>query len=253
MKSNPGRESILDVGASVTTADGDETSKGKSWSCPRIEGLVANVYGKGLLPSWEIFNDSSTHNSHGIPKVIALVAGHCIDPGYDTGAPGEREQSKRIADMSSRMLKANGWKILRPDRDARHLTWLEYNDWINQRTREGIPVIEIHGQGKCNGVQGKLTGVIGQRLSLLNKELAKTFGYFPTNWRRLRVARNGGTVLEAFNTDRLKRMSHGERIKAAHNLAAIIAGAVVQAESASTSTADNAVYNGCSLTGCPRE
>lgn len=253
MKSTATQDSVLNVGGSLVAGKKGRIPGVESHPLVRIESLAVDAEGKGLVPSWKIFQNSSSFNKHGIPKVVAVVPGHYIDPGYDTGAPGEREQGKRIADKAAWMLKNCGWQVLRPDRDLHHYSWLEYNHWVNHRTQEGIPVIEIHGQGQCNGIRGQLTGVIGQENTLLNKELASSFGFFPMNWRHLRVARNGGTVLEAFNTDKLKHMSFHRRVQAAHNLAALIASSIVRSEEISTTARQNVVQVGCSLTGCPRE
>lgn len=253
MRSTETQDSILSVGGSLVA--------GRRIGAPcvnyhppvRIESLVVDAEGKGLVQSWKVFQNSSSVNRRGVPKVVALVPGHYIDPGYDTGAPGEREQGRRVADKASWMLKQCGWQVLRPDQDLHHYSWLEYNRWVNHRTLEGIPIVEIHGQGRSSRIQGQLTGVIGQRDAPLNNELASSFGFFPMNWRHLRVARNGGTVLEAFNTDKLKHMTFRQRVQAAHNLAALVASSIVRSEEATTASKQNIVEAGCSLTGCPRE
>mmetsp|Transcript_4875 Transcript_4875/g.31202 ORF Transcript_4875/g.31202 Transcript_4875/m.31202 type:complete len:546 (-) Transcript_4875:1501-3138(-) len=253
MRSTETQDSILNVGGSLVAGRRIGAPEANDHLPAGIESLVVDAEGKGLVQSWKVFQNSASVNRRGIPKVVALVPGHYIDPGYDTGAPGEREQGRRVADKASWMLKQCGWQVLRPDQDLHHYSWLEYNHWVNRRTLEGIPIVEIHGQGRSSRIQGQLTGVIGQRDAPLNNELASSFGFFPMNWRHLRVARNGGTVLEAFNTDKLKRMTFRQQVQAAHNLAALIASSIVRSEEASTASKQNAVEAGCSLTGCPRE
>ena len=77
-----------------------------------------------------------------------MVGGHWIDPGPDTGAPGERALNLAIADAVTRKLSRKGWVVWRPDRNAKEGSWQDYLDWVGRQTVRGVPVVEIHGQGK---------------------------------------------------------------------------------------------------------
>lgn len=70
--------------------------------------------------------------------------------------------------MAARLGRA-GWRVLRPDRDAPHLMWEEYINWVSARTLRGVPVIEIHGQGPEAHTEGAVWGVIGDARTPLNK------------------------------------------------------------------------------------
>lgn len=141
-------------------------------------------------------------------REVAVVGGHWIDPGGDTGAPGEREVNLHIADRVTQKLSALGYAVWRPEYNSRSgrqaYTWLEYLDWVGDRTREGVPVVEVHGQGRVGGIPA--VGVIGCPHSPLNAELARVFGHYPTDHVRRGVPRHGGTIVEAFDTDELREV-----------------------------------------------
>ena len=66
----------------------------------------------------------------------------------------------------------DGWRVLRPERDAPSLRWEDYLQWAGAQSRRGVPVLEIHGQGAME--DGRfLQGVLGTRRSPLNAELAE--------------------------------------------------------------------------------
>mmetsp|Transcript_4441 Transcript_4441/g.15876 ORF Transcript_4441/g.15876 Transcript_4441/m.15876 type:complete len:502 (-) Transcript_4441:183-1688(-) len=152
-------------------------------------------------------NRSSVPNN----DVIAVVAGHWIDPWDEPGAPGEREFNMEIANRLERRLKTSGWRVLRPERDAPSLRWEDYLQWVGFQSRRGVPVVEIHGQGETADLQGQVTGVLGTRLSPLNQELAQEFGFFPMDWRELALPRKGGVIVEAFNADEVNSLSREEK------------------------------------------
>ncbi|CAI7836900.1 unnamed protein product, partial [Closterium sp. NIES-54] len=106
-----------------------------------------------------------------------------------------------VADALERQLRSTGWDVLRPDRDAPNLQWEQYLNWVSKQTMRGVPVIEIHGQGSNADYRGFVLGVIGDKNTPLNKELARKFGHFAMDWRELAVPRRGGTIVESFNSD----------------------------------------------------
>jgi hypothetical protein len=73
------------------------------------------------------------------------------------------------------------------------------------QTREGVPVLEIHGQGDDAAVQDQVTGVLGRRDAVLCQELQRTFRWFPMNWEQIAIPRCGGAVVESFNVDQVRR------------------------------------------------
>lgn len=102
--------------------------------------------GRGLGLEWLLFRGTKAGFS---PRPeAAVVGGHWIDPGPDTGAPGERELNLAIADAVTRKLSRKGWVVWRPDRNAKEGSWQDYLDWVGRQTVRGVPVVEIHGQGK---------------------------------------------------------------------------------------------------------
>ncbi|KAI5068018.1 hypothetical protein GOP47_0016363 [Adiantum capillus-veneris] len=128
----------------------------------REEPLAALAYTKAS----EKFRESGT---------ITVAPGHHIDPGNESGAPGEREFNleltiMHIANLVERDLHTHGWRVLRPDRDAPYLSWEEYLNWVSKQTLRGRPVVEIHGQGPTADFKGHVIGVIGDPNTLLNKE-----------------------------------------------------------------------------------
>ncbi|KAI5055761.1 hypothetical protein GOP47_0029282 [Adiantum capillus-veneris] len=150
---------------------------------------------------------------------ITVAPGHYIDPGNESGAPGEREFNLEIANLVERDLHAHGWRVLRPDRDAPYLSWEEYLNWVSKQTLRGHPVVEIHGQGPTADFRGHVIGVIGDPNTLLNKELAKTFGFYDMDWRELGVPRRGGVIVESFDSDEILQMAPLQRAHAARSIA----------------------------------
>jgi len=72
------------------------------------------------------------------------------------------------------------------------------------QTREGVPVLEIHGQGDDAAVQNQVTGVLGRRDAVLCQELQRMFRWFPMDWQQLAIPRCGGAVVESFNVDQVR-------------------------------------------------
>ncbi|CAI5949957.1 unnamed protein product [Closterium sp. NIES-64] len=165
----------------------------------------------------------------GRSDVISVVPGHWIDPGFEPGAPGEREFNLEVADALERQLRSTGWDVLRPDRDAPNLQWEQYLNWVSKQTMRGVPVIEIHGQGSNADYRGFVLGVIGDKDTPLNKELARKFGHFAMDWRELAVPRRGGTIVESFNSDEVLQMAPWHRQWAVSRLANRIATCVERA------------------------
>ena len=159
--------------------------------------------------------------------LIAVVAGHWIDPWDQPGAPGERDFNLEVADRVERLLRQGGWRVLRPERDAPSLRWEDYLQWAGAQTRRGVPVLEVHGQGLIEG--RLLQGVLGTLRSPLNKALAEEFGAFPMDWRELALPRKGGVILEAFNSDEVLQMGREERVLHADAVANKIVLAVERA------------------------
>jgi hypothetical protein len=147
----------------------------------------------------------------GDTDLISVIPGHWIDPGNETGAPGEPEFNMDVANVLERQLMRNGWKVLRPEREAPELTWEEYLNWVSKQTSQGIPVLEIHGQGSDANNRGIVVGVIGDASAPLNRELAEEFGYYKMNWRDLGVPKRGGAILESFNADEVLQMAPWHR------------------------------------------
>lgn len=218
------------------------------------------------------------------PRVVALVAGHWIDPGGDTGAPHERDfnmearspaesplpiahrscqpppprepvlrrsppltaaryphrrpdlfLSAQVADAATLILSAKGFAVLRPELSAAamhgHLKWSDYLDWVRQKTAQaracacaaacaarclspqppwlrsavrlsraaplassthppasrppaqGVPVVEIHGQGPQAGAGGRAIGVVareGAPLVRFCPTLPRSHSQFPS-------------------------------------------------------------------------
>eukprot|EP00873_Tetraselmis_striata_P003205 jgi/Tetstr1/423469/TSEL_014150.t1 len=160
---------------------------------------------------------------------IGVVAGHWIDPGADTGAPGEREFNMEVANAVDKQLTSQGWRVYRPDRDTEGLAWDDYLRWVARQSRRGTPVVEIHGQGRAAAIDGIATGVIGCRGAPLNRALGSTFGFFPMDWTGLAGEQRG---------------------KVAQQLGGRISEAVRKA-SVQVRLDPLAVESGCSQTGCP--
>ncbi|QDZ20231.1 hypothetical protein HOP50_03g27490 [Chloropicon primus] len=181
-------------------------------------------------------------------KEIAVVGGHWIDPGGDTGAPGEREMNLHIADRVTSKLARRGWAVWRPENNEKgreDYTWPEYLDWVGDRTRDNVAVVEIHGQGKIGEIPAQ--GVIGDEGSPLNRVLGEKFGFFPIDYTRRGVPRHGGTIVEAFDTDEFRKLTPLERYAAAESVSDSIANSVCKAYDDEA----KAVLPGCSATGCP--
>eukprot|EP00899_Mesostigma_viride_P009361 jgi/Mesvir1/18426/Mv14293-RA.1 len=176
-------------------------------------------------------------------KAIAVVPGHWIDPWDEPGAPGEREFNMEVVNRITTQLSTGGWRVLRPDRDAPTMQWEDYLDWVSAQAARGIPTVEVHGQGSDADYRGIISGVIGNRSSPLNKELASDFGFFPMDWRDLAVPRRGGTVLESFNSDAVLRMSRGQRAAAATRLARRISRAILRSSKKGEANALRRRYN----------
>ncbi|CAM6090441.1 unnamed protein product [Calypogeia fissa] len=165
----------------------------------------------------------------GTSDLISIIPGHWIDPGFETGAPGERDFSMDVANVLERQLMGNGWKVLRPDRDSPNLTWEEYLNWVSKQTSQGIPVLEIHGQGSKADPRGFVLGAIGDANAPLNKELAKDFGYYKMNWTSLGVPKRGGVILESFNSDEVLKMAPWQRKWSVRRLASRIVTCIERA------------------------
>mmetsp|Transcript_4462 Transcript_4462/g.6024 ORF Transcript_4462/g.6024 Transcript_4462/m.6024 type:complete len:384 (+) Transcript_4462:262-1413(+) len=142
-------------------------------------------------------------------RMIAIVAGHWIDPGSQIGAPGERQFNMQIANSVTSQLRSQGWTVLRPELDPTpHSSWDAYLGWVRAQTRLGTPLIEVHGQGGGAAVKRHgVLGVLGRRDAILCQELQKGFNWFPMDWQSLAIPRSGGAILEAFNTDKINKMS----------------------------------------------
>ncbi|KAJ7557630.1 hypothetical protein O6H91_04G002600 [Diphasiastrum complanatum] len=165
----------------------------------------------------------------GTSDVITVVPGHWIDPGGEAGAPGEREFNLEVANVLEKQLRGNGWDVLRPDRDAPHLSWEEYLNWVSKQTLRGVPVLEIHGQGSKADYRGFVLGIIGDTNIPLHKELASDFGVFQMDWRDLGVPRRGGVIVESFNSDEVMQMAPWHRIWAVRRLSNRIVSCVERA------------------------
>ncbi|MCO5565049.1 hypothetical protein L7F22_018719 [Adiantum nelumboides] len=186
----------------------------------REEPLPTSAYTKAS----EKFGESGT---------ITVAPGHFIDPGNETGAPGEREFNFEIANLVERDLHGHGWRVLRPDRDAPYLLWEEYLNWVSKQTLRGHPVVEIHGQGPTADYRGHVTGVIGDPKISLNKELAKKFGFFDMDWRELGVPRRGGVIVESFDSDEALQLAPLQRSQAARCIATRLVDSIQRASSRS--------------------
>jgi len=156
-----------------------------------------------------------------VAKCVAIVPGHWIDPAHEKGAPGEAEFNLEIADRATDKLQAQGWRVLRPDREAR-VGWDQYLQWVNGKTRWGVSVVEIHGQG---GAYAHLLGAIADDIRPMNQALKERFGDYPGRWYDYSVARRGGCVLECFNTEELADMDEKTRDRHADKIAGDIAAA----------------------------
>ncbi|XP_024529816.1 uncharacterized protein LOC9658903 isoform X1 [Selaginella moellendorffii] len=150
---------------------------------------------------------------------ITVVPGHWIDPGYEPGAPGEREFNLDVVNVLERQLRRYGWQVLRPDRDAPNLSWEEYLNWASRQSLKGTPVLEIHGQGSNADYRGYVLGVIGDPETPLGRELSKDFGIFDMDWSDLAVPCRGGIILESFNSDEVLEMAPWHRACAVRRLA----------------------------------
>jgi chemotaxis protein histidine kinase CheA len=212
-----------------------------------------DAYDVGRREDEESLDSYSEHDAN---ACIALVPGHWIDPGEETGSPGERELNARIADKAHDELVLRGWTVLRPDEFVPPLDWDTYLDWARAQCARGVPLLEIHGQGSGAEMRGRVTGVISQTglseisggsLSPLGDALAERFGRFPMDWRELVVSRVGGAVVESFETEVLERMPLKKREAAMDAIALDIADAVDSTRFTSTPPDD-----GCSASGCPR-
>ena len=209
---------------------------------------------------WAFDDESggSSVESHAYAHTVALVPGHWIDPGEETGSPGERELNARIADKAHENLRRMGWTVLRPDTFAPALAWDAYLDWARAQCVSGVPLLEIHGQGSGAEMHGRVTGVISQTgsvagnagprvsVSPLGDALEARFGRFPMDWRELVVSRVGGAVVESFETEVLEAMPPKAREAAMDAIARDIAEAVDSTRFGEPPEA------GCSTSGCPR-
>eukprot|EP00270_Netrium_digitus_P003141 TRINITY_DN1355_c0_g1_i1.p1 TRINITY_DN1355_c0_g1~~TRINITY_DN1355_c0_g1_i1.p1 ORF type:complete len:590 (+),score=139.24 TRINITY_DN1355_c0_g1_i1:120-1889(+) len=176
--------------------------------------------------------------------VISVIPGHWIDPGLEPGAPGEREFNLEVANAVERQLRWSGWEVLRPDRDAPHLRWEEYLNWVSHQTLKGVPVMEVHGQGSTADYRGLVLGVIGDKDAPLNRELAANFGMFAMDWRDLAVPRRGGVILESFNSDEVLEMAPWHRTWAVSRLASRISRCIERASYSNRSQRGRAVPPG---------
>ena len=189
---------------------------------------------------------SETSRIRGHRATVALVPGHWIDPGEESGAPGERALNLVIANRAHRLLDARGWTVLRPDLASPPLSWEEYVAWVRAQSRGGVAVLEVHGQGEGASMEGRVTGVIAQRESTLGDALAVRFGVFPMDWTELAVPRLGGAVVESFDATALERLPPEARTAAVDDIAKDIAEAVDSTRRAAEPPV------GCSASGCPR-
>ena len=99
-------------------------------------------------------------------KRVVLCAGHFIDPGSETGAPGERDMNMLIANAATSRLERRGWRVVRPELEepTKSADWENYLEWLIRNSRNGVPVIEVHGQGVKagmvrRGARGEVAGV----------------------------------------------------------------------------------------------
>lgn len=165
----------------------------------------------------------------GATDTISVVPGHWIDCQSEPGAHGEREFNMDVANVVEKQLRNNGWEVLRPDRDAPRMTWEEYLNWVSHQSMNGIPVMEIHGQGSDADYRGHVLGVIGDQNLPLSKELTQTFGDFGMDYRELGVSRRGGVIVECFNADEIVQMKPWQRTWAARRLSNQFVSAIERA------------------------
>lgn len=142
---------------------------------------------------------------------LVLAAGHYIDAGVYVGAPGEKETNMRVVNLVDAELRRRGWKVSRPDLTKQDLSWLAYQNWMAQRTRAGVPIVEIHGQGKAARPGLPVVGVVGSAEAPLTAPLGDMFGQMPNDPRELAVPRNGGALVEAYDTDHMWSLSGREK------------------------------------------
>ena len=246
------RARALSANALETTTE-DDPSDGLTFS-------PVNTGGSGgrnpARVEWAFDDETDSTYAH----TVALVPGHWIDPGEETGSPGERELNARIADKAHENLRRMGWTVLRPDTFAPALAWDAYLDWARAQCVSGVPLLEIHGQGSGAEMRGRVTGVISQTgsvagnsgprrnvsVSPLGDALEARFGRFPMDWRELVVSRVGGAVVESFETEVLEAMPPKAREAAMDAIARDIAEAVDSTRFGEPPEA------GCSTSGCPR-
>ena len=188
------------------------------------------------------------------PEVV-VVAGHFIDPGTDVGAPGERETNMALADGVERELRRRGgWRVTRPDvrPELRGMSWAAYQRWVAARTRAGVPVVEIHGQGRAARPGfSSVVGVIAGPRSPLADALEGAFGRLPNDPLALAVPRNGGVLLEAYDSDSMAALEAGSRAREEARLALAIADALERAERPRRGGgAPPPAPEGCSSSGC---
>ena len=183
------------------------------------------------------------------------MAGHFIDQGADLGAPGERETNMALADgVEQELRRRGGWRITRPELrpELRGMTWEAYQLWVAGRTRAGVPVVEIHGQGRAARPlgAGSVVGAIAGPHSPLAEALEGAFGRLPNDPRALAVPRNGGVLLEAYDCDAIGALAEGERAREEARLALAIADAVERTDGARRQGKVAGSGEGCSSSGC---
>lgn len=142
-----------------------------------------------------------------------------------------------MADAATKVLSAKGWSVIRPELSQEALTgrlkWGDYLEWVRQMSVQGVPVLEIHGQDLAPGCPVQATGVVARegaplvrnpappcrspqqhptrastefpRIVFQGKHLAEGagFGRYPLPWTSLAVPQRGGTLLEAFEPEKV--------------------------------------------------
>eukprot|EP00850_Spirogloea_muscicola_P005286 SM000024S07748 [mRNA] locus=s24:210500:214379:+ [translate_table: standard] len=193
----------------------------------KIEQVIGTRGKRDQIPSERTYLQAS--HLIGQTDKVTVVPGHWIDPGFEPGAPGEREFNLEVANTIEKQLRGHKWDVLRPDRDAPHLSWEAYLNWVAKQTLRGVPVVEIHGQGSAADFRGLVLGVIGEKDAPLNRELASHFGFFPMDWRELAVPRRGGVIVECFNSDEVLQMAPWHRTWAVGRLSSRITQCILRA------------------------
>ena len=160
-----------------------------------------------------------------------------------------------LADGVERELRRRGgWRVTRPEvrPELRGMSWAAYQRWVAACTRAGVPVVEIHGQGRAaRPGWSSVVGAIAGPRSPLADALEGAFGRLPNDPLALAVPRNGGVLLEAYDCDGMAALDAGCRGREEARLALAIADAVERAESPRRAgNAPAPPAEGCSSSGC---